>query len=226
MELEGRLNCKYIFLDVDGVLHSAEEGDYGEYFTCLKPLIWLIKKIQENNYKTKIVLSSTWRLYKDKKNDVFNRIRKELNDEENKNICFDITNNKKIFTSIRENLELNDVKTENNRLIEIKEYLINNNINFGDYVIFDDNNHIFFKTSDYNHNLKRYRINYLVEDKYGNKINENYYNEYGLNVYYEILDDIERQMNKSFIYTNKNKYGIQDGFLDDDDVVQALQKIL
>ena len=72
------LECKliYIFLDVDGVLNNQNyiEKCYEMHHRpmhmnhvpfdpkCLKNLMLLVQSYENNNYKIKIILSSTWRL--------------------------------------------------------------------------------------------------------------------------------------------------------------------
>lgn len=232
-----KVNNKYIFLDFDGVLHTLKDAYKNNMFSQLFLLDNFVKEIVEKGYVCNIVVSSAWRL---------NRNINELKDILNKDTCGDENNigkllklNKvKIYKTCQEKFSRTYFKKDkkqfnyqNNRYLEIQDFINNYRILFGDYVVIDDSASLFFKsfinknkkvllndgTEDYDVN-----ITYLIADAFNKIINNDYINyngEYELNNF----DKKMIEFNKSFVLTFKKE--INDGLLSQEDIEKA-KKIL
>ena len=158
---------RYIFLDFDGVLHSLGDACNGNLFTCLGLLDAMLAKqlFIHQDMKVILVISSSWRLNYSishlehiLSHDLygnFNHIGKLI---ARGRISIDKTC-PEIYT---ENTRKPD-RFENNRYLEIKDYLDKHHVQFGDYVVIDDSDGLFFVNVLSKHDDKHYKV-YLVSE--------------------------------------------------------------
>ena len=114
--------------------------------------------------------------------------------------------------------------SENNRYLEITKYIQEHHIKFGDYVVLDDNDSLFFIAhEDKNAKIKLHNGSYgydnivqpLISDKNGNKINES--------DAFSSLSKEQQEFNKSYVSTYKS--WLRDGYLDRNNIIE-MNKIL
>ena len=117
--------------------------------------------------------------------------------------------------------------SENNRYLEITKYIQEHHIQFGDYVVLDDNDSLFFIVhEDQNTKVKLHNGTYgydniiqpLISDKLGNI--ENKVNESDV---FSSLSKEQQEFNKSYVSTYKS--WLRDGYLDRNNIIE-MNKIL
>lgn len=225
------LQDKYIFLDFDGVLHTLSDACRNEEFLHLNVLNLFIKNaIEKNPIRINIVVSSNWRLSQtleqltdlliyDKFGDA-NHIFKAV---KNRLVKIDVVG-KEIYSKVRFNPTTKSYDEDNNRYLEIKKYIDDHKIQFGDYVVLDDNDSLFFIVhEDQNTKVKLYNGSYgydnivqpLISDKNGRKVNES--------DAFSSLSKEQQEFNKSYVSTYKS--WLRDGYLGRHEIVE-INKIL
>ena len=214
-------NKAHIFLDIDGVLHKLSDVYKNNEFKYVLNLYLLVSLLIRSGLKVDITISSARRLNQSiddfklalSSNSISKDIISMLNKKDIDTTC------PEIFSETKFNIETESYSVQNNRFLEIKQYIKQHNI--VNYVVFDDCPTLFFKTVKrpfYQDNI----IVYLIEDIFGNKIHQNHYFETddGQTLYsFDHLDDFEKDFNQRFISTYKKE--IKDGFLDDNNVEKA-----
>ena len=238
---ELQLKNKYIFLDFDGVLHTLSDAYQNEEFAHLNVLNLFIKNaIEKNPIRINIVVSSSWRLSHtleqltklltyDKfghENHIFKFIKNGL-------VTIDVIGNE-IYSKVGFNPNINDYKENNNRYLEIKKYIDDHKIQFGNYVVLDDSDGLFFivqedKTKNVQVKLDDGTYGYdkivqpLISDAFGNRINPNYTNNDGVYVF-DLLSKEQQEFNQSYISTYKPH--LRDGYLDNHENLIDMNRIL
>ena len=221
---------KYIFLDFDGVLHSLEDACNSNLFTCLGLLDAMLAKqlLIHQDIQVVLVISSSWRLNYSISNleyilshDLygnFNHIGKLIARGK-------ITIDKTCPEIYTENTRKPD-RFENNRYLEIKDYLDKHHIQFGDYVVLDDSDGLFFTQVLSKHDNRRYKV-YLVsehsDDSYIGILNG--VNSFHVNDVFEqrsgewySFTKQEFEFRQSYISTYKPQ--VHDGYLVPSDIVK------
>ena len=226
VETSQELQVKYIFLDFDGVLHTLSDTYNNHEFSHLNKLDLFIKNaIEKNPIRINIVVSSNWRL-------------KHSIDKLKYFLCHDVygyTNNiahlmgqglvkidvtgQEIYSKTQFLPSVKSYDSENNRYLEITNY-----IQFGDYVVLDDNDSLFFIVhEDKNAKVKLHNGSYgydnivqpLISDKNGNKVNKS--------DAFSLLSKEQQEFNKSYVSTYKSF--LRDGYLDRNNIIE-MNKIL
>lgn len=236
-----QLQDKYIFLDFDGVLHSLSDVYRNEWFSHLNTLNLFIKNaIEKNPIRMNIVVSSSWRLSHtleqltdlliyDKLGDA-NHIFKFI---KNGLVKIDVIGNE-IYSKVGFNPNIKDYKEDNNRYLEIKKYIDDHKIQFGDYVVLDDSDGLFFivqedKTKKVQVKLDDGTYGYdkivqpLISDAFGNRINPNYTNDDGIYVF-DLFSKEQQEFNQSYVSTYKPH--LRDGYLDNRGNLIDMNRIL
>ena len=225
------LQDKYIFLDFDGVLHTLSDACRNEEFLHLNVLNLFIKNaIEKNPIRMNIVVSSNWRLKHsvDKLkdflcHDVYGYTNNIAHLMEQGLVKIDVTG-QEIYSKTQFLPAAKSYDSENNRYLEITKYIQEHHIQFGDYVVLDDNDSLFFIThEDKNTKVKLYNGSYgydnivqpLISDKNGNKINE--FDAFSS------LSKEQQEFNKSYVSTYKS--WLRDGYLGRHEIVE-INKIL
>ena len=224
-----QLQDKYIFLDFDGVLHTLSDVYRNEKFSCLHVLNLFIKNaIEKNPIRMNIVVSSSWRLSHTLEqltkllthdlfgyeNHIAHLMKKGL-------VKIDVTGNE-IYSKVGFKQHMQNYGECNNRYLEIKKYIDDHKIQFGDYVVLDDCDGLFFivqedKTKNVQVKLDDGTYGYdkivqpLISDAFGNRINQNYTNDDGVYVF-DTLSKEEQEFNQSYVSTYKS--WLRDGYLD------------
>ena len=232
---------KYIFLDFDGVLHTLSDVYRNEEFSHLNVLNLFIKNaIEKNPIRINIVVSSSWRLSHtleqltklltyDKfghENHIFKFIKNGL-------VTIDVIGNE-IYSKVGFNPNINDYKENNNRYLEIKKYIDDHKIQFGNYVVLDDSDGLFFivqedKTKNVQVKLDDGTYGYdkivqpLISDAFGNQINPNYTNNDGVYVF-DLFSKEQQEFNQSYVSTYKS--WLRDGYLDNRGNLIDMNRIL
>lgn len=233
-KVEQELQNKYIFLDFDGVLHTLSDAYNNQEFSHLNVLDLFVKNaIEKNPIRINIVVSSNWRL----KHSV-----DELKDFLRHDICgytnnishlldqglvkIDVTG-REIYSKTQFLPSVKSYDSENNRYLEITKYIQEHYIQFGDYVVLDDNDSLFFIVhEDQNTKVKLHNGTYgydniiqpLISDKLGNI--ENKVNKSDA---FSLLSKEQQEFNKSYVSTYKSF--LRDGYLDRNNIIE-MNKIL
>lgn len=225
------LQVKYIFLDFDGVLHTLTDAYNNHEFSHLNRLDLFVKNaIEKNPIRINIVVSSNWRLKHsvDKLKDFLrhdicgytNHIAHLL---EQGLVKIDVTG-QEIYFKTQFLPSMKSYDSENNRYLEITKYIQEHHIQFGDYVVLDDNDSLFFIAhEDKNAKVKLHNGSYgydnivqpLISDKNGNKVNES--------DVFSSLSKEQQEFNKSYVSTYKS--WLRDGYLDRNNIIE-MNKIL
>ena len=218
-------------MDFDGVLHTLSDAYRNEEFSHLNVLNLFIKNaIEKNPIRINIVVSSNWRLKHtvDKLKDFLchdicgytNNISHLMNQGL---VTIDVTG-QEIYSKTQFLPDVKSYDSENNRYLEITKYIQEHHIQFGDYVVLDDNNRLFFIVhEDQNTKVKLHNGSYgydnivqpLIFDKNGNKINES--------DVFSSLSNEQQNFNKSYVSTYKS--WLRDGYLGRHEIVE-INKIL
>ena len=226
------LQDKYIFLDFDGVLHTLSDACRNEEFLHLNVLNLFIKNaIEKNPIRINIVVSSNWRLkYSIDKlkyflcHDVYGYTNNIANLMEQGLVKIDVTG-QEIYSKTQFLPSVKSYDSENNRYLEITKYIQEHHIQFGDYVVLDDNDSLFFIVhEDQNTKVKLYNGTYgydnivqpLISDKNGNKVNES--------DAFSSLSKEQQEFNKSYVSTYKA--WLRDGYLDNRGNLIDMNRIL
>lgn len=234
VETSQELQVKYIFLDFDGVLHTLSDAYNNQEFSHLNVLDLFVKNaIEKNPIRINIVVSSNWRL-------------KHTVDALKDFLCHDIcgyTNNIshlldqglvkidvtgcEIYSKTQFLPSVKSYDSENNRYLEITNYIQEHHIQFDDYVVLDDNDSLFFIVhEDQNTKVKLHNGTYgydniiqpLISDKLGRKVNK--INESDV---FSSLSKEQQNFNKSYVSTYKSF--LRDGYLDRNNIIE-MNKIL
>ena len=234
-----QLQDKYIFLDFDGVLHTLSDVYQNEEFSHLNVLNLFIKNaIEKNPIRMNIVVSSSWRLSHtleqltdlliyDKLGDA-NHIFKFV---KNGLIKIDVVG-KEIYSKIGFKQHIQNYGKSNNRYLEIKKYIDDHNIQFGDYVVLDDSDGLFFVVQE--DETKKVHLDDgtygydkivqpLISDAFGNRINPNYTNHDGVYVF-DLFSKEQQEFNQSYVSTYKPH--LCDGYLDNRGNLIDINRIL
>lgn len=225
------LQDKYIFLDFDGVLHTLSDAYNNHEFSHLNRLDLFVKNaIEKNPIRINIVVSSNWRL-KHSVDELKDFLRHDICGYTN-NIAhlldqglvkIDVTG-REIYSKTQFLPSVKSYDSENNRHLEITNYIQEHHVQFGDYVVLDDNDSLFFIVhEDKNAKVKLHNGTYgydnivqpLISDKNGNKINES--------DVFSLLSKEQQEFNKSYVSTYKS--WLQDGYLDRNNIIE-MNKIL
>lgn len=225
------LQVKYIFLDFDGVLHTLTDAYNNHEFSHLNRLDLFVKNaIEKNPIRINIVVSSNWRL-KHSVDELKDFLRHDICGYTN-NIAhlldqglvkIDVTG-REIYSKTQFLPSVKSYDSENNRYLEITKYIQEHHIQFGDYVVLDDNDSPFFIThEDQNTKVKLHNGTYgydnivqpLISDKNGNKVNES--------DLFSLLSKEQQEFNKSYVSTYKS--WLRDGYLDRNNIIE-MNKIL
>lgn len=232
---------KYIFLDFDGVLHTLSNVYGNEMFSCLHVLNLFVKNaIEKNPIRMNIVISSSWRLSHtleqltklltyDKfgyENHIFKLVKNGL-------VTIDAIGNE-IYSKVGFKQHMQNYGECNNRYLEIKKYIDDHKIQFGNYVVLDDSDGLFFivqedKTKNVQVKLDDGTYGYdktvipLISDVFGNRINPNYTNDDGVYVF-DTLSKEEQEFNQSYVSTYKPH--LRDGYLDNRENLIDMNRIL
>lgn len=226
------LQDKYIFLDFDGVLHTLSDACRNEEFLHLNVLNLFIKNaIEKNPIRMNIVVSSNWRLKHsiDKLkdflcHDVYGYTNHIAHLMDQGLVKIDVTG-QEIYSKTQFLPSVKSYDSENNRYLEITKYIQEHHIQFGDYVVLDDNDSLFFITNeDKNTKVKLHNGSYgydnivlpLISDKNGNKVNES--------DAFSSLSKEQQEFNKSYVSTYKS--WLQDGYLDNRGNLIDMNRIL
>ena len=236
---KSQLQDKYIFLDFDGVLHTLSDVYRNEEFSYLNVLNLFIKNaIEKNPIRINIVVSSSWRLSHtleqltklltyDKfgyENHIFKFVKNGL-------VTIDSIGNE-IYSKVGFKQHMQNYGECNNRYLEIKKYIDDHNIQFGDYVVLDDSDGLFFivqedktKKVQFDNGLYGYdkTVIPLISDVFGNRINPNYTNDDGVYVF-DTLSKEEQEFNQSYVSTYKPH--LRDGYLDNRENLIDMNRIL
>lgn len=219
---------KYIFLDFDGVLHSLSDACNNHLFTCLGLIDAMLAKqlLIHQDIQVVLVISSSWRLNYNisqiehfLSHDLygnFNHIGKLI---ARGKITIDKTCPEIYTTHTRKS-----DRFENNRYLEIKDYLDKHQIQFGDYVVIDDCDGLFFTKALSKHDGKYYKV-YLVsehsDDSYIGTLNDSYSfhvnDVFDNNDWYSFSTE-EFEFHQSYVSTYKPK--LNDGCLTQSDIVK------
>lgn len=225
------LQDKYIFLDFDGVLHTLSDACRNEEFLHLNVLNLFIKNaIEKNPIRMNIVVSSNWRLKHsvDKLkdflcHDVYGYTNNIAHLMDQGLVKIDVTG-QEIYSKTKFLPSVKSYDSENNRYLEITKYIQEHHIKFGDYVILDDNDSLFFIAhEDKNAKVKLHNGSYgydnivqpLISDKNGNRVNES--------DAFSSLSNEQQEFNKSYVSTYKS--WLRDGYLDRKNIIE-MNKIL
>ena len=225
------LQVKYIFLDFDGVLHTLTDAYNNHEFSHLNRLDLFVKNaIEKNPIRINIVVSSNWRL-KHSVDELKDFLRHDICGYTN-NIAhlldqglvkIDVTG-REIYSKTQFLPSVKSYDSENNRYLEITNYIQEHHVQFGDYVVLDDNDSLFFIVhEDKNAKVKLHNGTYgydnivqpLISDKNGNKINES--------DVFSLLSKEQQEFYKSYVSTYKS--WLQDGYLDRNNIIE-MNKIL
>ena len=223
---------KYIFLDFDGVLHTLSDACRNEEFLHLNVLNLFIKNaIEKNPIRINIVVSSNWRLKHsiDKLkdflcHDIFGYTNHIAHLMEQGLVKIDVTG-QEIYSKTQFMPSVKSYDSENNRYLEITNYIQEHHIQFGDYVVLDDNDSLFFIVhEDKNAKVKLHNGTYgydnivqpLISDKNGNKVNES--------DAFSSLSKEQQEFNKSYVSTYKS--WLRDGYLDNRGNLIDMNRIL
>lgn len=228
------LQDKYIFLDFDGVLHTLSDAYNNHEFSHLNRLDLFVKNaIEKNPIRINIVVSSNWRL-KHSVDELKDFLRHDICGYTN-NIAhlldqglvkIDVTG-REIYSKTQFLPSVKSYDSENNRYLEITNYIQEHHIQFGDYVVLDDNDSLFFIVhEDKNAKVKLHNGTYgydnivqpLISDKLGdieNKVNES--------DVFSSLSKEQQEFNKSYVSTYKS--WLRDGYLDRNNIIE-MNKIL
>ena len=225
------LQDKYIFLDFDGVLHTLSDVYRNEEFLHLNVLNLFIKNaIEKNPIRINIVVSSNWRL-KHSVDELKDFLRHDICGYTN-NIAhlldqglvkIDVTG-REIYSKTQFLPSVKSYDSENNRYLEITKYIQEHHIQFGDYVVLDDNDSLFFIAhEDKNAKVKLHNGTYgydnivqpLISDKLGRKVNES--------DVFSSLSKEQQEFSKSYVSTYKS--WLRDGYLDRNNIIE-MNKIL
>lgn len=236
---KSQLQDKYIFLDFDGVLHTLSDVYRNEEFSYLNVLNLFIKNaIEKNPIRINIVVSSSWRLSHtleqltklltyDKfgyENHIFKFVKNGL-------VTIDSIGNE-IYSKVGFKQHMQNYGECNNRYLEIKKYIDDHNIQFGDYVVLDDCDGLFFIVQE--DKTKKVQLDNgiygndkivqpLISDVFGNRINPNYTNNDGVYVF-DLLSKEQQEFNQSYISTYKPY--LRDGYLDNQENLIDMNRIL
>lgn len=186
--------------------------------------------MKKNPIRINIVVSSNWRLKHtvDKLKDLLchdicgytNNISHFMNQGL---VTIDVTG-QEIYSKTKFLPDVKSYDSENNRYLENAKYIQEHDIQFGDYVVLDDNDSLFFIVhEDKNTKVKLYNGTYgynnivqpLISDKNGNKINES--------DVFSSLSKEQQNFNKSYVSTYKSF--LRDGYLDRNNIIE-MNKIL
>ena len=230
-KVEQELQNKYIFLDFDGVLHTLSDAYNNQEFSHLNVLDLFVKNaIEKNPIRINIVVSSNWRL-KHSVDELKDFLRHDICGYTN-NIAhlldqglvkIDVTG-REIYSKTQFLPSVKSYDSENNRYLEITKYIQEHHIQFGDYVVLDDNDSLFFIVNeDKNKKVKLHNGSYgydnivqpLISDKNGNKVNES--------DAFSLLSKEQQEFNKSYVSTYKS--WLRDGYLDRNNIIE-MNKIL
>lgn len=225
------LQVKYIFLDFDGVLHTLTDAYNNHEFSHLNRLDLFVKNaIEKNPIRINIVVSSNWRL-KHSVDELKDFLRHDICGYTN-NIAhlldqglvkIDVTG-REIYSKTQFLPSFKSYDSENNRYLEITKYIQEHHIQFGDYVVLDDNDSLFFIAhEDKNAKVKLHNGIYgydnivqpLISDKLGRKVNES--------DVFSSLSKEQQEFNKSYVSTYKS--WLRDGYLDRNNIIE-MNKIL
>ena len=234
VETSQELQVKYIFLDFDGVLHTLSDAYNNHEFSHLNRLDLFVKNaIEKNPIRINIVVSSNWRL-KHSVDELKDFLRHDICGYTN-NIAhlmdqglvkIDVTG-REIYSKTQFLPSVKSYDSENNRYLEITKYIQEHHIQFGDYVVLDDNDSLFFIThEDQNTKVKLHNGTYgydnivqpLISDKNGRKVNK--VNESDV---FSLLSKKQQEFNKSYVSTYKS--WLRDGYLDRNNIIE-MNKIL
>lgn len=226
-----KLQVKYIFLDFDGVLHTLSDSYNNHEFSHLNRLDLFIKNaIEKNPICINIVVSSNWRL-KHSVDELKDFLRHDICGYTN-NIAhlmdqglvkIDVTG-REIYSKTQFLPSVKSYDSENNRYLEITNYIQEHHVQFGDYVVLDDNDSLFFIVhEDKNAKVKLHNGSYgydnivqpLISDKNSNKVNES--------DAFSLLSKEQQEFNKSYVSTYKSF--LRDGYLDRNNIIE-MNKIL
>lgn len=231
VETSQELQVKYIFLDFDGVLHTLSDAYNNHEFSHLNRLDLFVKNaIEKNPIRINIVVSSNWRL-KHSVDELKDFLRHDICGYTN-NIAhlldqglvkIDVTG-REIYSKTQFLPSVKSYDSENNRYLEITNYIQEHHIQFGDYVVLDDNDSLFFIVhEDKNAKVKLHNGSYgydnivqpLISDKNSNKVNES--------DAFSLLSKEQQEFNKSYVSTYKSF--LRDGYLDRNNIIE-MNKIL
>ena len=231
VETSQELQVKYIFLDFDGVLHTLSDAYNNQEFSHLNVLDLFVKNaIEKNPIRINIVVSSNWRL-KHSVDELKDFLRHDICGYTN-NIAYlldqglvkiDVTG-REIYSKTQFLPSVKSYDSENNRYLEITKYIQEHHIQFGDYVVLDDNDSLFFIAhEDKNAKVKLHNGTYgydnivqpLISDKLGRKVNES--------AVFSSLSKEQQEFNKSYVSTYKS--WLRDGYLDRNNIIE-MNKIL
>ena len=231
VETSQELQVKYIFLDFDGVLHTLLDAYNNHEFSHLNRLDLFMKNaIEKNPIRINIVVSSNWRL-KHSVDELKDFLRHDICGYTN-NIAhlldqglvkIDVTG-REIYSKTQFLPSVKSYDSENNRYLEITKYIQEHHIQFGDYVVLDDNDSLFFIVhEDKNAKVKLHNGTYgydnivqpLISDKLGNKVNES--------SVFASLSKEQQEFNQSYVSTYKS--WLRDGYLDRNNIIE-INKIL
>lgn len=232
---------KYIFLDFDGVLHTLSDALRNEEFLHLNVLNLFIKNaIEKNPIRMNIVVSSSWRLShtleqltKLLTHDLFGYENHIFKLVKNGLVKIDVTGNE-IYSKVGFKQHMQNYGECNNRYLEIKKYIDDHKIQFGDYVVLDDSDGLFFivqedKTKKVQVKLDDGTYGYdkivqpLISDAFGNQINPNYTNDDGIYVF-DLFSKEQQEFNQSYVSTYKPH--LRDGYLDNRGNLIDMNRIL
>lgn len=231
VETSQELQVKYIFLDFDGVLHTLSDAYNNHEFSHLNRLDLFVKNaIEKNPIRINIVVSSNWRL-KHSVDELKDFLRHDICGYTN-NIAhlldqglvkIDVTG-REIYSKTQFLPSVKSYDSENNRYLEITNYIQEHHIQFGDYVVLDDNDSLFFIVhEDKNAKVKLHNGSYgydnivqpLISYKNSNKVNES--------DAFSLLSKEQQEFNKSYVSTYKSF--LRDGYLDRNNIIE-MNKIL
>ena len=186
--------------------------------------------IEKNPIRINIVVSSNWRL-KHSVDELKDFLRHDICGYTN-NIAhlldqglvkIDVTG-REIYSKTQFLPSVKSYDSENNRYLEITNYIQEHHIQFGDYVVLDDNDSLFFIVhEDKNAKVKLHNGSYgydnivqpLISDKNSNKVNES--------DAFSLLSKEQQEFNKSYVSTYKSF--LRDGYLDRNNIIE-MNKIL
>ena len=139
-------NKAHIFLDIDGVLHKLSDVYKNNEFKYVLNLYLLVSLLIRSGLKVDITISSARRLNQSiddfklalSSNSISKDIISMLNKKDIDTTC------PEIFSETKFNIETESYSVQNNRFLEIKQYIKQHNI--VTYVVFDDCPTLFFKT--------------------------------------------------------------------------------
>ena len=137
-------NKSHIFLDIDGVLHKLSDVYKNNEFKYVLNLYLLVSLLIRSGLKVDITISSARRLNQSiddfklalSSNSISKDIISMLNKKDIDTTC------PEIFSETKFNIETESYSVQNNRFLEIKQYIKQHNI--VNYVVFDDCPTMFF----------------------------------------------------------------------------------